>query len=82
MKNQIEFMKNQILSYDEQLSFKKFIVDNFGIDQFSFDSVYAYDFISYKDIDGLVADGSLNWYEAYIILKNHFDNLKKLKKVS
>ena len=76
MNDKIEFMKSRILTYDEQLNFKRFIVANFGIEQFSFDSIYGYDFISYKDIEGLLADGSLTWYEAYIILKNHFDNIK------
>ena len=74
--NVIMKMSNNILTYSNQLDFKRY-AHRRGIPikkDFYFDYVTGVDKDTSNDIDGLAADGTLTFADAYAIVLDYFKN--------
>lgn len=80
-------MHNEMLVYSNQLVFDKYFVNcakkdgytklaKMKIQPFSFDHVDCYDIVTGSDIDGIKADGSLTFEDAYKMLIDYLKNSK------
>lgn len=83
-------MHDELLVYDNQLVFKKYFADcakkdgytnlaKMKIQPFSFDDVDCYDINTSSNIDGIKADGSLTFENAYKMLIDYLQNSKDWK---
>lgn len=63
---------DNILTYDGQLDFKKWARKEYHLPDFYFDYITCVDAKDDRDIEGVVADGSMTWGEAADYLVTHF----------
>lgn len=65
-------MDKTILTYDNQLEFKKYARKSRGVKDFYFDYITCVDADTDMDIPGVTADGTMTWGQAIAALVKHF----------